>query len=82
VKTLYEIVNNPENKHLKLFYLILPPLTINYVESVMMAKEKLGKRNTKDTYISDDGFSLGLVYFLKLLNQNEDFGSLHWRDEV
>ncbi len=45
-------INSPENKHLKLFYLIVPTLALNYVESVSIAKEKLIKKNSIDAYIS------------------------------
>jgi WASH complex subunit 7 len=38
---VFSQINNQENKHLRLFYLILPSLTINYVENMMISKERL-----------------------------------------
>ena len=51
VKTFEGVIKGPENKHLQLFYIILPSLTINYIEASLVAKEKLGKKNAPDTYI-------------------------------
>ena len=70
------------NKHLNYFYLILPALTLNYIEHFLISKEKLMKKNAQDAFISDDGFALGCAYFMKLLNLNSLYDSLHWREEV
>lgn len=64
--------------HLKLFYVIIPALTLNYIEHIQRAKEKLFKRNNKDAFISDDGFPLGVAYLLKILGQEKLFNGLNW----
>lgn len=51
-------------------YAIVPPLIINFVEHMLAAKDKLvkGKRQVGGAF-SDDGFSLGIAYGLRLLEQ-------------
>uniref|UniRef100_A0A182N6V2 CYRIA/CYRIB Rac1 binding domain-containing protein n=1 Tax=Anopheles dirus TaxID=7168 RepID=A0A182N6V2_9DIPT len=69
--------------HLELFYLIIPPLTISYVEAMLKAKETIAKKDRHGTLLpTDDGFVMGLSYLLTLLNQTAAFNSLHWFKEV
>ena len=67
VKNFEGVFENEDCAHLKLFYIIIPPLTLNYIEHVQRSKEKLLKKNNKDAFLSDDGFPLGMAYLLKIL---------------
>ncbi|XP_071816027.1 WASH complex subunit 4-like [Apostichopus japonicus] len=71
-----------KNMHLKNFFTILPPLTLNFVEYSISCKEKLNKKNKIGAAFTDDGFAMGVAYILKLLDQYQDFDSLHWFHSV
>ncbi|BES91735.1 kiaa1033 [Nesidiocoris tenuis] len=76
------IFDTPENNHLKLFPILLPSLTINYVNHIVTEKEKVSKRNKNGTIFTDDGFAIGVTYLLSVLNLHDEFESLHWFDSV
>jgi len=69
---------SPENVHLKNFYLIVPALTLTFVESIGGDKERYMKKNHEEGVWTDDGFAIGIAYLLKLLDQDGDFNSLNW----
>ena len=73
-------LRSDKNAHLSEFYLILPALTTNHVESLIVAKDKLNKRGKDSTNASftDDGFALGVAYLLRVLGQDTTFDSLRW----
>lgn len=71
-------INSSEHKHLKLFYQIIPALSINYIEYVIRGKDQVNKKITTKAFIYDDGFVLGVAYFLTLLKQHEYYQTLHW----
>jgi WASH complex subunit 7 len=63
-------ISSKENKHLKQFYLVIPALTINYVEYMARGKEQINKKIAAKAFLYDDGFVLGLSFFINLLNQH------------
>ncbi|KAM6961159.1 WASH complex subunit 4 [Aplochiton taeniatus] len=71
-----------KNMHLRNFYMIVPPLTVNFVEHSIGCKEKLSKKNKGGAAFTDDGFAMGVAYILKLLDQYLEFDSLHWFQAV
>lgn len=82
VKGLDGVFKGDENKHMKQFYMIIPPLTINFVENLQRAKDKVWKKRQVGTFISDDGFAVGLAYILRILHQNKRFASLNWFESI
>jgi WASH complex subunit 7 len=75
-----EFRNNEKFGHLRNFFIIIPPLCINYVEYLIASRLRLTKRIQNDDELTfvDDGFSLGIAYVLTLLNQVYFFSSLNW----
>jgi len=75
--------------HLSNFYIIIPALTLNYVEYLLTAKDRVIKKSsqlysaTEGGFVfCDDGFAIGIAYILKLLDQTQQFDALHWFDSV
>ena len=52
-------LHEDKHPHLKNFYVIVPPLTINYVEHMIAAKEKMNKNIYSGAAFTDDGLAMG-----------------------
>lgn len=78
VQVFAPVLRNSQNMHLRNFYVIVPPLTINFVEHSLMCKEKLNKKNREGAAFTDDGFAMGLAYIIELLEQHKSLNSIHW----
>ncbi|KAK6103382.1 WASH complex subunit 7 family protein [Brugia pahangi] len=77
-----ELCGNTKYEHLNFFYMIVPPLTINYVDRMLSCKGKLGRRAKQNNTFTDDGFILGVAFILVLLDQHTYFSSLNWFQSV
>ncbi|EDV46888.1 WASH complex subunit 4 [Drosophila erecta] len=69
---------NPHNQHLRTFYLITPALIMNYIDYRVKQKLKIYKKDQAKVSLFEDGFAIGLVYILSMLNQQTEFHELGW----
>ena len=83
VRNFDGVTEGEDKKHLKLFYLMIPPLCLNYIDHLQKGREVIASKNKNvGGFISDDGFALGIAYLLKILNQTEKFGALNWFESM
>ena len=60
--------------------MVIPALSINYVEYMARGKEQINKKIATKAFLYDDGFTLGLSFFINLLKQHDYVKILHWSD--
>ena len=86
VRAFQDVLLKQEHAYLKNFYMIIPALTINFIETLRISKDKMDKTlregSRQVAYFSDDGFMVGLAYILAILQQDAAFDTLHWFDTV
>ena len=78
-------VTNEGKEHLELFFVLIPALTIDYVDHLIGCKERLSSRSSSARFgalISDDGFSVGLAFLLTILGQSGHFRKLQWLEQT
>lgn len=82
INSLENVFTNQNIPDIDLFFYLIPAVTINYVENLIVAKDKIFKKNIKEAFFCDDGFVLGMSYLLKVFKQENSFDSLHWFQSV
>jgi WASH complex subunit 7 len=76
-------LDDTNDEHMNDFYLMIPALSLQAVESVVSSREKLVRRGKDDVEsFADDGFAFGIAFLLHVLDQGTAFDSLNWRNTV
>jgi len=52
-------LKSEKHAHLKNFYIIVPPLTINFVDNIIAAKDRITKKDKNEAAFTDDGMAMG-----------------------
>ena len=56
------------------FFCLVPALCLNWIDASIQGKEMMHKKNiTRDGYYTDDGFAVGLIFCLTILDQIEQY---------
>ncbi|CAI4231370.1 unnamed protein product [Auanema sp. JU1783] len=87
MKMLVDVYRTALSKlsQLENFFMLVPPLLLNYLQHMLTCRERLKKRlqtpNKEMTFV-DDGFHLGVAYLLTVLNQWTLFTDLQWMESL
>ncbi|CAI6354546.1 unnamed protein product [Macrosiphum euphorbiae] len=81
IDVFIQAMGNSNNSHLHNFYIIIPSLTLNFIEHSINSKEKMYKKS-KGAMFTDDGFAVGVAYLLRILGLKNEFDSLKWFQSV
>lgn len=81
IATFSPYFRNAKNSHLKNFYIFVPAICVSFIKNILKSKDRL-KKNQEEINFTDDGFSLGLMYILRLLNQLSEYNSLNWTKTI
>uniref|UniRef100_H2ZRK5 WASH complex subunit 4 n=1 Tax=Latimeria chalumnae TaxID=7897 RepID=H2ZRK5_LATCH len=73
---------SPKNMHLRNFYIIVPPLTIKTASHSTNKYPYRDKANKLGKAHATEGLGTCVAYILKLLDQYQEFDSLHWFQSV
>lgn len=60
IDVFIQAMSNRNNLHLHNFYILIPSLTLNFIEHSINSKEKMYKRS-KGAMFTDDGFAVGKI---------------------
>lgn len=58
IDVFIQAMDSNKNSHLHNFYIIIPSLTLNFIEHSINSKEKMYKKS-KGAMFTDDGFAVG-----------------------
>jgi len=83
VEVFRSVLLGSDHAHLKNFYMIIPPLTLSWVDASIQAKDATFKSGrNRDAYYTDDGFAMGVAYILAILGQDSKYNSLNWSKSI
>lgn len=59
IDVFIQVMSSENYSHLRNFYILIPSLTLNFIEHSINSKEKMYKKS-KGAMFTDDGFAVGM----------------------